>query len=60
METDLFASHLSFQLPHFFNWRPDPLTEGTDAFVQYWKGLKAYENPLEFEKEGSDKDRGQT
>ena len=45
MEIDLFASRLSFQLPRFFSWRPDPLAEATDAFLQPWRGLKAYANP---------------
>ena len=42
LEIDLFASRLSFQLPRFFSWRPDPLAEATDAFLQDWKGLCAY------------------
>lgn len=33
---DLFASRLDHQLPRFFSWRPDPLTERTDAFLQEW------------------------
>ena len=45
LEIDLFTSRLSFQLTRFFSWRPDPLAEGTDAFVQDWEGLKAYANP---------------
>ena len=45
MEIDLFASRLSFQLPRFFSWRPDPLAEAIDAFLQPWRGLKAYANP---------------
>ena len=47
LEIDLFASRLSsLQLPRFFSWRPDLLTEGTDAFVQEWERLQAYVNPL--------------
>ena len=38
LETDLFASRYSTQLPHFFSWRPDPETEATDAFKQIWTG----------------------
>ena len=34
MNINLFASHLTFQLPRFFSWRPDPVTEATDAFQQ--------------------------
>ena len=36
MEVDLFASWLTNQLPRFFSWRPDPLAEATDAFLQDW------------------------
>ena len=42
---DLFASRLSFQLQRFFSWRPDPLAEARDAFLQDWRGQKAYVNP---------------
>jgi hypothetical protein len=45
LEIDLFASRLTTQLPRFFSWRPDPLAERTDAFLQDWTGLKAYANP---------------
>lgn len=31
LEVDLFASHLSRQLPRFYSWRPDPEAEATDA-----------------------------
>ena len=44
-DIDLFASRLSFQLPQYFSWRPDPLAKATDAFLQDWRGLKAYANP---------------
>ena len=33
VEVDLFASHLTTQLPHFYSWRPDPEAEVTDAFM---------------------------
>ena len=36
---DLFASRASTQLERFYSWRPDPLAEGTDAFLQVWKEL---------------------
>ena len=45
LEVDLFASRLSSQLDRFFSWRPDPLAEATDAFLQDWGPLKAYANP---------------
>ena len=45
LEVDLFASRLSSQLSRFFSWRPDPLAETTDAFLQDWRHLRAYANP---------------
>ena len=42
---DLFASRLTFQLPRYFSWRPDPMALATDALLQEWEGLKAYANP---------------
>ena len=36
LEVDLFASRLSAQLPTFFSWRPDPLSQSTDAFLHDW------------------------
>ena len=45
LEVDLFASRLTYQLPHYFSWRPDPLAEATDAFQQDWGPLKGFANP---------------
>ena len=45
LNVDLFASRLTFQLPRFFSWRPDPVAEATDAFQQNWKSLSGYANP---------------
>ena len=45
LEVDLFASHLSYQLDHFFSWRPDPLAEATNAYQQDWAPVKGYVNP---------------
>ena len=45
LETDLFASRLTKQLPTYVSWRPDPQALETDAFSMNWKGLKAYANP---------------
>ena len=45
LEVDLFASRLTYQLPHYFSWRPDPLAEATDAFQQDWGPLKGFSNP---------------
>ena len=36
LEMDLFASRLTRQLPCFYNWRPYPEAEATDAFTQNW------------------------
>ena len=35
---------MSTQLPRFFNWRPDPQAEATDAFLQIREG-RNYANP---------------
>ncbi|CAB4020243.1 Transposon Ty3-G Gag-Pol poly, partial [Paramuricea clavata] len=32
LEIDLFASRLTYQLPQFVSWRPDPLAVHSDAF----------------------------
>ena len=45
LEIDLFATRLSHQLPRFYSWRPDPLAEATDAFLQDWGPLRGYANP---------------
>ena len=45
LEVDLFASHLSTQLPRYFSWKPDPLAEATDAFTQQWEKFRGYANP---------------
>ena len=45
LEVDLCATRLTFQLSHFFSWRPDPLAEVTGAFFQHWRDLKAYASP---------------
>ena len=45
LNVDLFASRLTYQLPRFFSWRPDPAVEATDAFQQNWKSLSGYANP---------------
>ena len=43
LNVDLFASHLTFQLPCFFSCRPDPLVEAVDAFLQDWRELSGYD-----------------
>ena len=45
LDVDLFACHLTHQLPCFFSWRIDPLAEAVDAFQQDWKRVKGYANP---------------
>ncbi len=45
LEVDLFATRLTSQLPRFFSWRPDPLAEATDAFLQDWSRIQGYANP---------------
>jgi len=45
LEIDLFASRLTFQLPWFFSWRPDPQAVAVDAFQQDWSLLRGYANP---------------
>ena len=45
LDVDLFASRLTFQIPRFFSWRPDPLAEALDAFQQDWSPLRGFANP---------------
>ena len=45
LDVDLFASRLTYQLPCFYSWRPDPLAEATDAFTQDWSQFHGYANP---------------
>uniref|UniRef100_A0A1X7THM9 Uncharacterized protein n=1 Tax=Amphimedon queenslandica TaxID=400682 RepID=A0A1X7THM9_AMPQE len=45
LEINLFATRLSHQLPRFYSWRPDPLAEATDAFLQDWRPVRGYANP---------------
>ena len=45
LKVDLFASRLTYRLPRFFSWRPDPLAETTDVFQQNWGHLKGFANP---------------
>lgn len=45
LELDLFASRLTFQLPQFVSWRPDPLATYRNAFSLNWKDLGGYAFP---------------
>ena len=45
LEVDLFASHLTRQLPYFYSWRADPEAAATDAFMQDWSHLRGFTNP---------------
>ena len=42
LQVNLFATRLTYQLPRFYSWRPDPLAEATDAFFQDWRQVKGY------------------
>lgn len=33
LKVDLFASHLTHKLPHYFSWKRNPAAEATDAFT---------------------------
>ena len=45
LQTDLFASRLTKQLPSFFSWRLDPEATATDAFNQNWAQTRGFANP---------------
>ena len=45
LEIDLFASRLTFQLPRFASWKPDPLAIQTDAFTMNWQKIRGYAFP---------------
>ena len=45
LETDLFVSQLTKQLPQFYSWRPDQKAQGTDAFNQDWSKMRGFANP---------------
>ena len=45
LEIDLFATRFSTRLPRFVSWRPDPMAEATDAFLQDWSAYRAYAHP---------------
>lgn len=42
---EIFASHLSHQLPHYYAWRPDPHSLATDAMQQTWSQKTLYAFP---------------
>jgi hypothetical protein len=44
-QLDLFASRTNSQLPRYYAWKPDPFSEGTDAFLQKWSKMKLWANP---------------
>ena len=33
-QVDIFVTRLSTLLPRFYSWKPEPLAEGTDDFLQ--------------------------
>ncbi|XP_040285902.1 uncharacterized protein LOC120999096 [Bufo bufo] len=45
LSMDLFASRWNAQLPHFYSWRPDPLSVAVDTLLQDWSGQLAYAFP---------------
>ncbi|XP_028394441.1 uncharacterized protein LOC114518633 [Dendronephthya gigantea] len=45
LEIDLFASRLTYQLPQFVSWKPDPLAIQTDAFSMNWGKIRGYAFP---------------
>lgn len=44
IEIDLSASRLSYQIPRYSSWRPDPGAEAVDAFTN-WTQLRGYAIP---------------
>ena len=42
---DLFATRFSAQLARFFSWRPDPMAEATNAFLQDWRKVRGFAHP---------------
>ena len=42
LEIDQFATRFSTRLPRFVSWRPDPMAETTDAFLQDWSTFTGY------------------
>ena len=42
---DLFATSLNYRLQVYFAPLQDPMSAGTDAFLQSWNGLQAYAFP---------------
>ena len=45
LNIDLFDSRLSYQLDQFVSWRPDPLSNHTDAFTLDWASFQGYAFP---------------
>ena len=45
LEVDLFASRVTFQLPHFVSWKPDPQAIATDGFLMNWRDFRGYAFP---------------
>ena len=42
---DLFATSMTHRLPVYFSLMYDPMSAGTDAMLQSWDGLQAYDFP---------------
>ena len=41
-EIDLFATRLNHKLDRYISWKPDPFSEGVDAFNVYWGDKFSY------------------
>ena len=44
-ETDIFASHLNYQVPTYVSWNPDKNAYAIDAFSISWANIKFYAFP---------------
>ena len=44
-ETDIFASHLNYQVPNYVSWNPDKNAYAIDTFGISWANLKFYAFP---------------
>ena len=44
-KVDFFASRLSHQLPQYFAWKPDSISQGTNGLQQIWGNQFLYASP---------------
>ena len=45
LQVDLFATRLSTQLLKYYSWKPQPIAEAVDTFLQDWTVVRGYTNP---------------